>query len=165
MSFSNQQREYLVERVRTGSPLELVRILYESALQGVGEALVSLRSGDILARGHAITRTIQILAELQGALRHDVNKEYSETLARLYTYMRGQLIRAQAEKSEEPLLEVSRLLQTLLEGWVGAMENMNSGFDPSAATATDSNASSPSDNNPYSDQPVPTGSRGRSWQL
>jgi flagellar protein FliS len=186
MPHPNQHHEYITQRVQTASPLELIRILYEAALQSVDEALRALQSGDILGRGRAVTKTIQILSELQIALRYDVQKEYCSTLAGLYGYMQSQLIRAHSEQSESLLLEVSRLLHTLLEGWAGAMENlssdqhtvenlnpgpcMESGPRVYASTArqqgdTNPYASLPSDQNPYSVELVSSGSQGRSWQL
>ena len=180
MPHPNQHHEYITQRVQTASPLELIRILYEAALQTVDEALRALQSGDILGRGRAVTKTIEILSELRIALRYDVQKEYCSTLAGLYGYMQSQLIRAHSEQSESLLLEVSRLLHTLLEGWTGAMENLSSdqrtvdnlNSDPlvhasPARQQADSNpyASAPSDQNPYSAELVSPGSQGRSWQL
>jgi flagellar protein FliS len=180
MPHPNQHHEYITQRVQTASPLELIRILYEAALQTVDEALRALQSGDILGRGRAVTKTIEILSELQIALRYDVQKEYCSTLAGLYGYMQSQLIRAHSEQSESLLLEVSRLLHTLLEGWTGAMENLSSdrttvdnlNSDPLVHASparqqgdTSPYASAPSDQNPYSAELVSPGSQGRSWQL
>src|ERR1700730_4271979 len=126
MPHPNQHHEYITQRVQTASPLQLIRILYEAALQTVDEALRALQSGDILGRGRAVTKTIEILSELRIALRYDVQKEYCSTLAGLYGYMQSQLIRERSEQWESVLLEVSRLLHTLVEGWTGAMENLSS---------------------------------------
>src|SRR5215472_4983058 len=117
MALSSPQQEYVSHRVRTASPLDLIRILYESAVQSVDEALTALHSGEILKRGAAVTKAIEVLSELRASLRFDVQQEYCNTLAGLYTYMQQQLIRAHAEKSESLLAEVSRLLHTLLDGW------------------------------------------------
>lgn len=160
----SQHREYVAHRVRTASPVELIRILYETAVQSMDDALRALNSGDILARGRAVTKTIEILSELRASLRFDVQQEYCNTLAGLYGYMQTQLIRAHAEQSENLLLEVSRLLHTLQEGWTGAMDNLRSVEERSAgnleahATAAAANGS-----NPYS--PEPAAIVSRSWQL
>jgi flagellar protein FliS len=170
MPMPNPQREYVTHRVQTASPVELIRILYEAAVQSMDEAVRALRSGDILARGKAVTKTIEILSELRIALRYDVQQEYCTTLAGLYGYMQNQVIRAHSEQSESPLLEVSRLLQTLLDGWNGAMEKLNPNGEPShdaaaAASATAGSARAFTEQNPYSSEPAGAGSHGRSWQL
>jgi flagellar protein FliS len=134
-------------------------------VQSVDEAVRALQSGDILKRGRAVTKTIEILSELRIALRYDVQPEYCRTLAGLYSYMQGQLIRAHSEQSESLLLEVFRLLQTLLEGWTGAMENLSAEQQtPEAAVSVAASASS-GGQNPYSAEPAGPGSLGRSWQL
>ena len=163
MALSKSQWEYLTQRIQTASPLELIRILYEAALQSIDQALQALRSGDILERGRAVTKTVEILSELQGVLRHDVNPEYSNTLAKLYDYMRKQLIRAHSERSEEPLLEVSRLLQTLAEGWIAAMGKQNGMPEP--ANARTEQAREVTVENPYSEKSEGADSPMRSWQL
>ena len=165
MPLSNQQKQYVSQRVQAASPMELIRLLYEAALEGVEEALRAQRSGDILGRGRAVTKTIEILSELRSALRFEVQQEYCSTLAGLYGYMQTQLIRAHAEQSEELLQEVSRLMQTLLEGWTGAMEKLASGQLQGSAAEPESSPYASSDPNPYSGGPASQDSLVRSWKL
>jgi flagellar protein FliS len=170
MPLPNQHQEYVRQRVQSASPVELIRILYEAAVQSVDEAIRALQSGDILKRGRSVTKTIEILSELRIALRYDVQPEYCRTLAGLYSYMQTQLIRAHSEQSESLLLEVSRLLKTLLDGWTGAMENLSAEqeaheADISVAASASASASASSGQNPYSAQPEGPGHLVRSWQL
>ncbi len=104
--------------------MELVSILYETAIRSTEEALVHLRAGDILKRGEAVHKAVETIFELQRSLRHDVQPEYSQNLAGLYNYMQRRLGEAHAGKSEAMFEEVARLLRTLLEGWNGAMQNL-----------------------------------------
>jgi flagellar protein FliS len=127
MSSSNRQQDYLAHRVMAASPTELVRMLYEAALQRVEEALEALRSGDILRRGNSVSKAIEIIGELRLSLRREVAPAYCDTLTALYNYLQRQLIRAHAERSEKSFQEVQRLLQTLLEGWTEAMQNLAAG--------------------------------------
>ena len=157
-----QPKEYQVQRVLTASPVELVGILYETALQAVDEALVALVSSDIAARARAITKAIEVLCELRASLRREVNPQYCDTLAGLYDYLQRQLMQAHSDKSGRLLQEVSRLLQTLLEGWTGAIRNLGAVKDAEPATATDDFAAVVNAQNPYS---ASAPSPGRSWQL
>jgi flagellar protein FliS len=162
MPLPNHHQEYLKHRVQAASPVELIRILYEAAVQSMDVAVRALRSGDILKRGEAVTKTIEILSELRIALRYDVQPEYCKTLAGLYSYMQSQLIRAHSEQSENLLLEVSRLLQTLLDGWNGAMENLNSGGEQESKAELNVRAQAASVQNPYSAE-VDSEPLVRSW--
>lgn len=160
----NRQKEYLQQRVENASPAELIRILYEAAIHTLEEALAALYAGDILKRGQAVNKAIEILSELQMSLRCDVQPEYSNTLGGLYGYMQRQLIRAHAEQSEAPLQEVARLLRTLAEGWTGAMQNLARGAEEQPAPESRTEAPAAAGSNPYSGSPTAPPA-ARSWQL
>ena len=66
----NAQNAYLEGRVLSADPLELVRILYEQALDSVSSARAELRAGNIAARSRAITRAQMVLIELETALNY-----------------------------------------------------------------------------------------------
>jgi len=165
MTASNYQKEYATQRVLTASPMELVCILYETGIQAVDQAITAQHAGDVIERGRAVSKAIEVLAELQASLRHDVREEYSRTLAELYTYMRLQLMRAHAEQSLGLLSEVSRLLSTLLEGWRGALKQTRSAPAADSSVTSSDIAVLPNESNPYSPEPVCSGSECRSWQL
>lgn len=165
MTPSSRQKEYLAIRISTASPMELVRILYEGAVQSVQEAIRALHSGDILARGQAINKAIEILAELRVSLRRDIEEQYSNTLAELYGYIQHQLIRAHSEQSESLLQEAARLLTTLLEGWSGAMEKSSVAQKASAAGDIGQVADPVIVRNPYSLESPGLRLESRSWQL
>ena len=165
MSSWNPQREYLAHRVTAASPLELIRMLYEAAVQAVDQALEGLRSGDILRRGNSVSKAVEILSELRVSLRREVNPEYCDTLGGLYSYLQRQLIRAHAEKSESLFQEAARLLHTLLEGWTGAMENLKTGQGEGGSPEPDNAATPVSSSVPYSQETAETKTPGRSWQF
>ena len=165
MTPSSRQKEYLAIRITTASPMELVRILYEGAVQSVHEAIRALHSGDILGRGQAVNKAIEILAELRVSLRRDVQEQYSNTLAELYGYIQHQLIRAHAEQSESLLQEVSRLLSTLLEGWAGAMERAEASQEAGRVEAIGQAADPVTAANPYSSESPGLRLASRTWQL
>jgi flagellar secretion chaperone FliS len=173
MTPTDPHKEYVVSRVAAATPVELTRMLYEGAVQAVREALTAHRGGDILARGNAVTKAVQILGELRFSLRRDVAPQYCDTLSGLYGYLQNRLIQAHAEKSESMLQEVLQLIQTLLEGWIGAMQNLDA-LDAAIvgnpeATATEPVAASGASNpysSPYSStKTAPAEPQNRSWQF
>jgi len=144
MTPSKPQQEYLANRVAAASPMELTRMLYEGAAQAVRDAISAHQAGDILARGNGVTRAVEILAELRFSLRRDVAPQYCDTLSGLYGYLQTRLIQAHAQKSESMLEEALHLIETLLEGWIGAIENLNalaSAVGPESANAAAVSAS------------------------
>ena len=135
-------------------------MLYEGALSSVDLAAEMFRAGDIIGRGKAITKAIDIINELRASLRNGPQPEYASRLAGLYGYMIGRLQEAHSKKSEKPLAEVSRLLRSLYEGWQGVMRQSagtsweETQHEPESMTAA----------NPYGmmlEQPR----AGRTWQV
>ena len=160
MTPANYQQEYFSIRVMTASPTELIRILYEAGIQAVDQAIAALHAGDIRGRGRQVTKAVEIIGELKGSLRSSGEQaKYANTLGDLYGYMQSQLIQAHSKQSEKLLLEVSRLLNTLLEGWSGATKGQTTphGEEPELVGAA-------SEGNPYFPQSS-SNSGPRSWQL
>jgi flagellar protein FliS len=108
---------YLETTILSADPIELVRILYGTALDAVREARVHLAGGDIAARGKSVSRALDVINELNGSLDHQAGGALSRRLSELYNYMQRRLIEANFRQETEALDEVSALLATLLEAW------------------------------------------------
>jgi flagellar protein FliS len=116
-------KAYLETRILSADPVELISLFYEYAILSVQEARDHLARRNIAERSKAIVRAIRIVGELEGALDHSVGGEISANLARLYKYIRAQLMIANAKQQDQPLADVESLLQTLAEGWKGVSES------------------------------------------
>jgi flagellar protein FliS len=110
---------YLESRILTADPIELIRLMYQTAITEVRNARTHLANREIAQRSNAITKACEILTELTVALDRKSGGEYAERLAELYSYMMGRLTEANFKQTEEPLAEVLGLLTTILEGWEG----------------------------------------------
>jgi flagellar protein FliS len=108
---------YEENRILNASPVELVRILYSAAIQEVGNARESLRSGDIAARSREISKAQAIVMELATAVDTSQSLEIGERLLALYDYMQARMVEAHSRQQDQPLAEVSHLLSTLQEAW------------------------------------------------
>lgn len=109
---------YLESRVLSADGVELVRILYQSALESVEKARRHIEEGDIAARSREISRVAAVLTELSVSLDSDAGGPLGRNLLELYDYMQRRLLEANFYQSEPVLAEISRLLATLLEGWM-----------------------------------------------
>lgn len=114
---TNPYQTYLDAEILTAEPLKLVRLLYRGALEAVRTARAKLAGRDIRGRSSAVSKSIEILAELSSSLNHQRGGELSARLAALYDYMQRRLIEANREQSDSPLAEVEKLLITLEEAW------------------------------------------------
>jgi flagellar protein FliS len=117
MATYNPFGAYLESKVLSASPLELVSLAYEGAIEAVGNARVCVREKRIRERARAITKAQLIIRELQRSLDFEQGGDLSPQLSRLYDYMQRRLIDANFQQAEEPLAEVETLLETVLESW------------------------------------------------
>jgi flagellar secretion chaperone FliS len=114
---SNPFAAYLETKVLSASPVQLVHLAYEGAIEALSDARSHLAGKRIQERVRAITKVQLILTELQNSLDFNQGGDVSIQLGRLYDYMQRRLTEANFKQIEEPLSEVQGLLQTLDEAW------------------------------------------------
>lgn len=110
-------KAYAECKLTGGNPASLVVALYEGAIEAVRSAKKCLASGDIMARGRATTKAVNILTELLVSLNHEEGGTVSRNLQQLYLYSQKRLLEAHTRQTREPLDEVEKLLSTLFEAW------------------------------------------------
>jgi len=108
---------YRQTHVRSSTPLELVVMLYEGALQRMAIARDALVRRDIPTRRDAISRTLAILDELQGSLDLERGGQIASELDRLYAWMSGRLMDAAIAQDPAPIDEVRPVLEGLRDAW------------------------------------------------
>jgi flagellar protein FliS len=111
------QQAYLSARIQSASPLELVCLAYDGAIEAIENARQFVRERRIQERSRAITKAQQLVLELIGSLDYTRGGELSVTLARLYDYILDRLREANFRQIEEPLAEAQRLLETVGGSW------------------------------------------------
>jgi flagellar secretion chaperone FliS len=109
--------QYLEQSILTASPIELIRTLYRMILESVREAAKCVDSGDIAARGKAVTKATDGIVELLTCLNHDHGGSISQNLAELYGYMASRLLQGHMDQNRAPFDEVEKLVTTLLDAW------------------------------------------------
>jgi len=137
---------YQETKVLSASPLQLVHLAYEAAIEAIGNARVHVREQRIRERSEAITKAQLIITELQTSLDYKQGGDISVQLGRLYDYMQRRLTQANFQQVEEPLAEVQGLLLSLDEAW----KQIASGDNSVAAAAASSS--------PWTSQPAVTSS-------
>ena len=103
--------------VLSATPMQLVRMLYVGAIGSIQSACDHLSNGDIRERSRQITKACSIIEELTLSLDKERGGQVALDLTELYVYLHKRLIAANIEQQMEPMIEVKRLLETLLEAW------------------------------------------------
>ena len=132
---NNALSQYRQNDILNATPLKLVALLYEGAVESISKARVSLRAGQIAERARAINRAMSLVNELALSLDRSQGGELSVRLADLYAYIQKRLLEGNFRQTEAPLDEAERLLRTLLEGWQRCAEqeaSANASFEPAS---------------------------------
>jgi flagellar secretion chaperone FliS len=97
--------------------VELVVMLYDGAIRFVLEAREAIGRKDVRARTAAVSKAINIVAELQNTLNVKEGGDIARELDRLYTYINLRLLDVTRKGDSGALDEIHKLLCTLREGW------------------------------------------------
>ena len=103
--------------IETRTPLELIVILYDTALMRIAEARAAVERNDLPARRDAISRAMAIVSELQSTLNLKDGGEIAASLDSLYSYATTGLIEASTHTSGTSLNDVEKVLRNLREAW------------------------------------------------
>lgn len=108
---------YFERMVLDADPVELVRMMYERALQCIAEARAHIAAGRIAERSQAIICALEVVHELQAALREDAAPQLTRRLRELYLFVQTRLTAANFQQKAEPLDHAEKVLRSLHEAW------------------------------------------------
>lgn len=113
---------YLQMDLHTAAPERLVARLLERAVQLV-EASADRGEGRPQRSPEAITKAVDIVAELRGALDMAGGGEIARNLDALYEFVTDRLILGHATGDAEPLREAGRVLESVSTTWRELVEH------------------------------------------
>jgi flagellar secretion chaperone FliS len=116
--YSNRAyQNYFDNQVLAATPLQLIGMLYDAALDAISGARRHIRHKDIRARVRAINKALRIVTELSRSLDHEAGGELSRRLAAIYRYVTKLLVEANSRQNEALLAEAENLMATLGAAW------------------------------------------------
>ena len=121
----------------TESKEEILLMLYDGALKFINSARLGIEKNNPKIRGENISKTINILTELDCALDRKMDNSLIENLSDLYQYMINRLTIANVKNSANALDEVGRLLTELKDGFKEAAKKNDDGLLSDQVSAPD----------------------------
>ncbi len=115
MSFAAAQ--YRSTRTETASPLQVLVQLYDGALKYLRRGRVAIESGDVGAKGEALSKAHAIVSELQATLDESHAPELCAQLYALYDFVLRSITQANIERSSDPLNAAENVLVELRSAW------------------------------------------------
>lgn len=120
----NAFQKYKQTSVQSASREKLLLLLYEACIRYIKTAIQAIEKKDIAARGMNIGYAFDIVNELNNTLNHEVGGEIAKNLEQLYMFISEQLTKANATGDKKPLEDALKIVETLYNGWVEAIEKL-----------------------------------------
>ena len=117
--------QYKNMSIKTANRGQILIMLYEAAIQNLKKACVAMDKKDQAKKGLFIGKAHDIINELSNTLDFEVGGDIARNLERLYNFMTERLVKGNVENNKEYLVTVQNLLETLLTGWRGAIDQVN----------------------------------------
>lgn len=120
----NAYQKYKTTAVTSASREKILLMLYEGAIKFVKRAIKASEEKNIAERGINIGRACDIVMELNNTLDHKIGGEISKNLEQLYNFITDQLTSANISGDTKYLHDALKVLETLNEGWIQAVEQL-----------------------------------------
>ena len=104
---------YLQTQVTTTSPGNILILLYDGAIKFLNRAKEGLAANDMAGKGIAISKTLDIINELDSTLNLDKGGDLAANLHNLYFFCNSRLVMANLKKDAKIIDEVIKILAGL----------------------------------------------------
>lgn len=121
---TNPYKKYKQTSIQSASREKILLMLYEGAIRFTKLAIKACEEKKIADRGMNIGRAFDIVMELNNTLDHRIGGEISKNLEQLYMYIMDEYTKGNISGRAEHLKNALKVLETLYEGWVGAVEKV-----------------------------------------
>lgn len=108
---------YRTASIENAPPIKIIRLLYQGAIRFLDQAAAMDASdpkSDFVKR---VANVDDIVVELRLAIDDNYKSDLTENLEGLYLYCESELLKASADRTTEPLANVRRVLEILLDAW------------------------------------------------
>jgi len=115
--FNQGVHSYRKVNVTTSNAVQLIVMCYEGAINNLKIAKQKYSDHDFEAKGKAIKKFMEIIAELQCALDFEKGAEVAKNLDAVYSFMTQKIIEADMKKDMAAIDSVIDMLSELLSAW------------------------------------------------
>lgn len=109
---------YANNEVNTANRLQLLIMLYDSAVRFMNLAKDAISSENLAQRGVYISKAMAIISEFKSTLDHRPNPELAANLDRLYNFINSRLLQANLRNDPVLIDEALKITNILREAWV-----------------------------------------------
>lgn len=118
VSMSYAEKTYKNVMVQTATdPLELVRMLYDGAIENLEQVIHSIEKKDYQKKSYHINKFIMIIEELLTSLNFEQGGVIAENLRDLYIFILSEVPKADIKKDLDSFLKIKKILIELRSAW------------------------------------------------
>jgi flagellar protein FliS len=117
--------QYRQTQVLTASGVQLIVLLYDSAIQAIELASDGITRRHQPDKARFLGRAVGIVSELSNVLDFEQGGEIAKSLYRLYDYMLSEFTQANLRNDARHLVGPLRCLKELREGWYTVAQQQN----------------------------------------
>jgi flagellar protein FliS len=117
----NAAQTYVQTQFTTTGQAGVLLLLYDGALKFLAQAREKILARDVAGKGIALSKALDIIAELDGSLRPDVGGSLAENLHQLYFICSTRLLMANLKMDIELIDNVSGVLSGLRSAYAEIM--------------------------------------------
>jgi flagellar protein FliS len=144
------RRSYQESALRGATPIELVVVLYDTAIEDMRHALMAMQQNDVESRSRYIGHALIVLQQLQGTLDFERGGSAARQFEQFYNLIRAKLLEAQILYSAELVREQIRYFCEVRDCWMQAKRTVQPEMGPGAAPSTLDNGMSAGGRNRWS---------------
>jgi len=111
---------YRENAVRSATPIELVVILFDAAIDDMRRAVSAIKSSDIEQRATAIRHAMLVLQQLQGTLDFEKGGPVARQFEQFYNLIRAKVLESQLRSSPELMQQQIQFMAEVRDCWVEA---------------------------------------------
>ena len=115
---------YRENAVRGATPIELVVILFDAAIDDMRRAVSAIQTSDIEERAAAVRHAMLILQQLQGTLDFEKGGQVARQFEQFYNLVRAKLLESQLRNSPELMQQQIRFMSEVRDCWAEAEKQL-----------------------------------------
>jgi len=115
---------YRENAVRSATPIELVVILFDAAIEDMRRALSAIQASDVEERANAVRHAMLILQQLQGTLDFERGGQVAKQFEQFYNLIRAKLLESQLRNSPELMGQQIQFMSDVRDCWVEARKRI-----------------------------------------
>jgi flagellar protein FliS len=111
-------RQYRELAIKAATPVGLIIVLYDMAIESLAHATREFEAGNVEARTDNLNHALAVIAELERSLNLEAGGDVAKQLSNLYNVARCKILEANIKASKHIIEDLSGVLSSVREAWL-----------------------------------------------